>query len=186
MHQHVIFGDSSKKIKVHAPTWHKFMAMSTTIESVVGRVQTEPGRREWAIIDRSGAYASTVLTERGLPDEVCHLITGCGPCANVECLKSGIRESVTPWMRSTKSGNRRITRLRLEKSAMRECVVTYLARPELTLKRRNNYSLLVRQLQIFHSLTIMNIASLVHLYDASVTRGARHRGVQVTARLRRA
>jgi len=45
----------------------KFVAV-TTIESVVGRVQTEPGRKEWAIIDRSGAYASTVLTERGLPD----------------------------------------------------------------------------------------------------------------------
>jgi hypothetical protein len=44
----------------------KFIA-ATTIESVVGRVQTEPGRKEWAIIDRSGAYASTVLTERGLP-----------------------------------------------------------------------------------------------------------------------
>ena len=44
----------------------KFVA-ATTIESVVGRVQTEPGRKEWAIIDRSGAYASTVLTEGGLP-----------------------------------------------------------------------------------------------------------------------
>ena len=44
----------------------KFVAV-TTIESVVGRVQTEPKRKEWAIIDRSGAYASTVLTERGLP-----------------------------------------------------------------------------------------------------------------------
>jgi hypothetical protein len=45
----------------------KFVAVAT-IESVVGRVQTEPGRKEWAIIDRSGAYASTVLTERGTPD----------------------------------------------------------------------------------------------------------------------
>ena len=45
----------------------KFVTV-TTIESVVGRVRTEPGRREWAIIDRSGAYASTVLTEKGIPD----------------------------------------------------------------------------------------------------------------------
>ena len=45
----------------------KFVA-ATTIESVVGRVQTEPRRNEWAIIDRSGAYASTVLTESGLSD----------------------------------------------------------------------------------------------------------------------
>jgi hypothetical protein len=38
------------------------------IESVVGQVQTEPGRKEWAIIDRSGAYTSTVMIERGLPN----------------------------------------------------------------------------------------------------------------------
>ena len=68
LHQHVMFGDSLKKTKVHVPTWHKFIAMATMIKSVVGCVQTEPGRREWVIIDRSGAYASTVLTERGLPD----------------------------------------------------------------------------------------------------------------------
>jgi hypothetical protein len=37
----------------------------TTIESVVGRVQIEPGRKEWAIVDRSGVWASTVLTGGG-------------------------------------------------------------------------------------------------------------------------
>ena len=45
----------------------KFVA-ATTNESVVGRVQTEPGCKDWAIIDRSGVYTSTVLTERGLPN----------------------------------------------------------------------------------------------------------------------
>ena len=45
----------------------KFVSV-TTIGSVVGHVQTEPGQKEWAIIDRSRAYASTVLTETGLPD----------------------------------------------------------------------------------------------------------------------
>jgi|SRR6266852_2775851 len=37
----------------------KFVAV-TTIELMVGCVQTEPGCKEWVIIDRSRAYASTI------------------------------------------------------------------------------------------------------------------------------
>ena len=59
--------DATKKVVTYRILNRSKFVAATTIESVVGRVQTEPGRNEWAIIDRSGAYASTVLTERGLP-----------------------------------------------------------------------------------------------------------------------
>lgn len=34
-----------------------------TVEAAVGRVRCEVGKDEWAIIDRSGAYASTILMD---------------------------------------------------------------------------------------------------------------------------
>ena len=61
-------GDATKKMVTYKTLNRSKFVAATTIESVVGRVQTEPGRNEWAIVDRSGAYASTVLTERGLPN----------------------------------------------------------------------------------------------------------------------
>jgi hypothetical protein len=60
--------DATKKMVTYKSLNRSKLVAVTTIESVVGRVQMEPGRKEWAIIDRSGAYASTVLTESGLPD----------------------------------------------------------------------------------------------------------------------
>lgn len=40
-----------------------------TIEASIGRVRLEIGRDRWAIIDRSGAFASTLIVDDEVPDD---------------------------------------------------------------------------------------------------------------------
>jgi hypothetical protein len=55
-------------VEYHTYLTPKIIA-ANTIESLVGRVQVKQNRNGWVIIDRSGAFASTVLIDPDVAQE---------------------------------------------------------------------------------------------------------------------